>query len=405
MASFLWEGKTKSGENRSGQMDAKSAEEVNQKLKSAGVTPTKVKKKPMVIKFPKLPGLSGVGLKDLVIFTRQFSTMIDAGLPLVQCLEILSTQSENRAMKEVLRGVKENVEGGATFAESLRKYPKVFDDLFVNLVQAGEIGGILDTIMDRLAVYIEKNQRLIKKVKGAMVYPVCIVIVAIAVLLVLLYYVIPVFEKMFSDFGAKQALPGPTQSLIDLSRWMRDNWYFVFGGLFGLIFGTRYFKKTKKGRYLWDKGMLRVPIIGSLLRKVAVAKFTRTLGTMVSSGVPILDALDVVARSAGNKVIEEAIYFTRDKISEGKTMAEPLAESGVFPGMVVQMIAVGENTGALDQMLNKIADFYDEEVDVAVDALTSLMEPLMLVLLGGMVGYFLIAMYLPIFGLAGAISG
>jgi type IV pilus assembly protein PilC len=386
-------------------MDAKNADEVNQRLKNQGVSPSKVKKKATALRLPKLPGFSGVGLKDLVIFTRQFSTMIDAGLPLVQCLEILSTQSDNRALKEVLKGVKENVEGGATFADSLKKYPKVFDDLYVNLIAAGEVGGILDTIMSRLAVYIEKNMRLIKKVKSAMVYPICILIVAVVVLLVLLYYVIPVFEKMFSDFGSKQSLPGPTQGLIDLSRWMRDNYYFVFGGIFGLIFGIRFFKKTKRGRYLWDKLMLKVPVIGGLLRKVAVAKFTRTLGTMVSSGVPILDALEVVARSAGNKVVEEGIFYTREKISEGKTMAEPLAESGVFPGMVIQMIAVGENTGALDQMLSKIADFYDEEVDVAVEALTALMEPLMLVLLGGMVGYFLVAMYLPIFGLAGAVGG
>ncbi|HOX45769.1 MAG TPA: type II secretion system F family protein [Myxococcota bacterium] len=405
MASFTWEGKTKAGEYRSGQMDAKNAEEVNQKLKAQGVTPTKVKGKGIVIRMPKLPGFGGVGTKDLVIFTRQFSTMIDAGLPLVQCLEILSTQSDNTAMKEVLRGVKENVEGGATFADSLRKYPKVFDNLFVNLVQAGEVGGILDTIMNRLAVYIEKNMKLIKKIKGAMIYPICIVVVAIIVMIVMLYYIIPVFEKMFHDFGARAVLPGPTQNLIDLSKWVRTNWYIVFGTLAFIIFGTRYFKKTKKGRYLWDKMMLKVPMIGSLLRKVAVAKFTRTMGTMVSSGVPILDALDIVAKSAGNKVIEEGIYYTREKISEGKTMAEPLAEAGVFPGMVVQMIAVGENTGALDQMLNKIADFYDEEVDVAVEALTSLMEPFMMVLLGGMVGYFMVAMYLPIFGLANAIEG
>jgi type IV pilus assembly protein PilC len=323
---------------------------------------------------------------------------------LVQCLDILATQSESPGLKKVLRAVKEDVESGSTFADALRKHPKVFDELYVNLVAAGEVGGILDTIMSRLAIYIEKNMKLIKKVKGALIYPVCILVVAISVLLILLYYVIPIFEKMFADFGAKQALPAPTQSLIDLSNWMRDNWYFVFGGIAFLIVGTHYFKKWPKGRYLWDKGMLKIPMIGGLLRKVAVAKFTRTLGTMVSSGVPILDALEVVAKSSGNKVIEEGIFYTREKIAEGKTMAEPLAEAGVFPGMVVQMIAVGENTGALDQMLSKIADFYDEEVDVAVDALTSMLEPLMMVLLGGMVGYFLVAMYLPIFGLAGAVG-
>ncbi len=403
MPTFTWEGKTKSGELRNGVMDADSADEAMAKIKAQGITPSKVKKKAIEIKMPSFSS-GGVSMKDLVIFTRQFSTMIDAGLPLVQCLDILSTQSESAGLKAVLRDVKEIVEGGSTFADALRKHPKVFDDLYVNLIAAGEIGGILDTIMSRLATYIEKNLKLIKKVKGAMIYPVCILIVAIVVLLVLLYYVIPVFEKMFADFGSTQALPGPTQNLIDLSQWMRDNWYIVFGSLAFLIIGTHYFKKHPKGRYLWDKGMLKLPLFGSLLRKVAVAKFTRTLGTMVSSGVPILDALDVVAKSAGNKVVEEGIYYTREKISEGKTMAEPLAESGVFPGMVVQMIAVGENTGALDQMLNKIADFYDEEVDVAVDALTSMMEPIMLVGLGGMVGYFLVAMYLPIFNLASAVG-
>jgi type IV pilus assembly protein PilC len=331
--------------------------------------------------------------------------MIDAGLPLVQCLEILSTQAESEGLKRTLKDVKEVVEGGSTFADALKRHPKIFDELYVNLVAAGEVGGILDTIMSRLATYIEKSMKLRKKVKGALFYPICIMVVGIGVLLILLYYVIPVFEKMFADFGSEQSLPAMTQSLIDLSNWMREYWYVVFGVLGGLIIGTHYFKKWPKGRYLWDKGILKLPLFGSLLRKVAVAKFTRTLGTMVSSGVPILDALDVVAKSAGNKVVEEAIYYTREKISEGKTMAEPLAESGVFPGMVVQMIAVGENTGALDQMLSKIADFYDEEVDVAVDTLTSLMEPVMLVFLGGMVGYFLIAMYLPIFSLASAVQG
>jgi len=403
MAAFTWEGMTKTGELRNGVMEAKSADEAMQRIKAQGITPSKVKKKGFEIKLPKLGG-GGVSTKDLVIFTRQFSTMIDAGLPLVQCLEILSTQSDSAGLKRVLREIKEFVEGGATFADALRKHPKVFDELYVNLGGAGEVGGILDTILTRLAAYIEKNQKLVKKVKGAMVYPVCIVIIAFVVLFVLLYYVIPVFEKMFADFGSKQALPAMTQSLIDLSKWMRVNYYLVFGTIFGVIFGTKYFKKWPKGRYLWDKAMLKVPLFGSLLRKVAVAKFTRTLGTMISSGVPILDALEVVAKSAGNKIVEEGVMYTREKISEGKTMAEPLAECGVFPGMVVQMIAVGESTGALDQMLSKIADFYDEEVDVSVDALTSMLEPMMMVLLGGMVGYFLIAMYLPIFSIAGAVG-
>ncbi len=403
MPVFIWEGKSKTGEIRSGSMDAKNADDVTKKLKNQGIVPSKVKKKDAGIKLPGFGG--GVSMKDLVIFTRQFSTMIDAGLPLVQCLEILSSQAESAGLRTVLKSVKETVESGTTFADALRKHPKIFDNLYVNLVAAGEVGGILDTIMNRLASYIEKNQKLIKKVKGALVYPICILIIAIVVLLVLLYWVIPVFEKMFADFGGSQSLPGPTQQLIDLSAWMRLNYLLVFGTIAGVIFGTHYFKKWPKGRYLWDKAMLKLPLFGSLLRKVAVAKFTRTLGPMVSSGVPILDALDVVAKSSGNKIVEEGIYYTREKISEGKTMAEPLAETGVFPGMVVQMIAVGESTGALDQMLGKIADFYDDEVDTAVDALTSLMEPIMLVGLGGMVGYFLVAMYLPIFSLASAVQG
>jgi type IV pilus assembly protein PilC len=405
MASFVWEGKTKAGEVRNGVMDAKNAEEVNQKLKAQGIAPSKVTRKGIVIRLPNLPVIGGVSSKDLVVFTRQFSTMIDAGLPLVQCLEILASQSENPALKKVLLSVKEQVEAGSTFADALKKHPKVFDELYVNLVAAGEVGGILDTILQRLAIYIEKNMKLKKKVRGAMVYPICIVIVAILVLTVLLYYVIPVFKKMFEDFGARAAIPATTQNLIDLSDWMIHNWWIVLIFVVGIPTGVHYFKKWPKGRYLWDKGILKLPLFGPLLRKVAVAKFTRTMGTMVSSGVPILDAMDIVAKSAGNKVVEEAIYFTREKISEGKTMAEPLGETGVFPGMVIQMIAVGESTGALDQMLGKIADFYDEEVDVAVDALTSLMEPFMLVLLGGMVGYFLIAMYLPIFNLASVVQG
>ncbi len=404
MAQFMWEGRTRGGESRSGVLDAKSAAEVEQRIRSMGLTPEKVKRKGIEIKLPRL-SFSGVSLKDLVLFTRQFSTMIDAGLPLVQCLDILSSQADNPVFKKILLEIKETVESGSTFADALKKHPKVFDELFVNLVAAGEVGGILDTILNRLASHMEKSMKLRKKVRGAMVYPICIVIVAVAVLLVLLYYVIPVFEKMFEDFGAKQALPAVTQNIIDFSQWMRHNWYFVFGFLVAVPAGIHYFKKWPRGREMWDSFWLKVPLFGPLFRKVAVAKFTRTLGTMISSGVPILDALDIVAKSAGNKVVEKAVYFAREKISEGKTMAEPLIESKVFPPMVVQMIAVGESTGALDQMLGKIADFYDEEVDAAVEALTSMLEPLMMVLLGGIVGYFLVAMYLPIFNLANVVQG
>ncbi len=403
MADFIWEGKTKAGEPKDGIMEAKNADEVHQRLANMGVTPSKVKRKGFVIRLPKLPGTGGVPTTDLVIFTRQFSTMIDAGLPLVQCLDILGTQSENQNLRKVLMAVKEMVEGGSTFADALRKHPKVFDNLYVNLVSAGEVGGILDTILSRLAVYIEKNVKLVKKVKSAMVYPICILIIALVVLLTLLYYVIPVFQKMFEGFGAKQALPVMTQNLIDLSEWMRENYLLVFGVVIGVPVGIKYFRKHPKGDYYWDKMVLYLPIFGSLIRKVAVAKFSRTMSTMISSGVPILDALEIVAKSSGNRIVEEGIMYAREKISEGKTMAEPLAQTGVFPEMVVSMIAVGESTGALDTMLAKIADFYDDEVDSAVDALTAMLEPMMLVLLGGMVGYFLIAMYLPIFSLAGAV--
>ena len=403
MATFVWQGKLKGGQERSGTMEAKDADMVMKKLRGMAINPTSVKKKAMAFKFA-LPRAGSVPTKDLVIFTRQFSTMIDAGLPLVQCLEILGSQAENPAFKKILLDIKDVVETGSTFAEALGRHPKVFDTLYVNLVRAGEVGGILDTILNRLAVYIEKNMKLKKKIKAAMTYPICIMIIGLVVCLVLLYFVIPVFEKMFADFGKKDALPAATKGLIDLSKWMRANYLLVLGVLFAVPFGIKTFKNHPKGRVLWDRLMLKLPLFGSLLRKVAVAKFTRTLGTMVSAGVPILDALEIVARSAGNTVVERGILYARDKISEGKTMAEPLAECGVFPGMVVQMISVGENTGALDSMLVKIADFYDEEVDVAVDALTSLMEPIMLVFLGGMVGYFLIAMYLPIFSLAGAVG-
>jgi len=404
MPTFIWEAKTKAGESRSGMMDAKSAAEAEQRIKGMGLIPEKVKRKAIEIHLPRL-AFGGVSVKDLVVFTRQFSTMIDAGLPLVQCLDILATQSDNPALKKILLDIKETVESGSTLADALKKHPKVFDDLFVNMVSAGEIGGILDTILNRLAIHMEKSMKLRKKVKGAMVYPICILIVAVGVLLVLLYYVIPVFEKMFADFGSRQALPAVTQNIIDFSQWMRRNWYFVMGFLAGVPVGIHYFKKWPRGREMWDAFWLKVPLFGPLFRKVAVAKFTRTLGTMISSGVPILDALNIVARSAGNKVVEKAVYFAREKISEGKTMADPLMQSKVFPPMVTQMIAVGESTGALDQMLGKIADFYDDEVDATVDALTSMLEPLMLVLLGGMVGYFLIAMYLPIFSLANAVQG
>lgn len=401
MATFIWEGKTASGEIRKGEMDAKTDKEVRNRLMGQQIVASKVRRKMGAIEIT-IPGMGGVGSKDLVVFTRQFATMIDAGLPLVQCLELLASQEPNKVFQKVIYDVKATVETGATFADSLRKHPKVFDQLYINLIAAGEVGGILDTIMNRLAVYIEKDVKLKRKIKGAFTYPIAIAGIAGVVVLLLLGFVIPTFENMFNDFGAE--LPAATQLVIDMSHGFLDNWYLIIGGLIALAVLTMLFLKNDKGRLLWDKASLKAPIFGPLVRKAAVAKFTRTLGTMIASGVPILDGLDIVSKASGNKVIEIAIGYVRDRITEGKNMAEPLMETKVFPPMVVQMIGVGEATGALDTMLNKIADFYEEEVDVAVDNLTALIEPLMMVVIGGIVGSLLIAMYLPIFTIAGNIK-
>jgi type IV pilus assembly protein PilC len=340
--------------------------------------------------------------KDLVIFTRQFATMIDSGLPLVQCLEIQAAQAPNPTLREQLAVVKESVESGVTFADSLKKFPDTFDELFRNLVAAGEIGGILDTILNRLAVFLEKNDKLKRQIKGAMTYPVVVLFVAIIVTAVLLLKVVPSFDKMFADFGG--TLPGPTQLVINMSYWLQSNGLYLFGGVVAFVMGFRMFKKTSKGEYLWHAFILKLPKVGDLVTKVAVARFCRTLGTMVSSGVPILDGLDICSRTAGNRVIENAVLKAKDSISEGRNISEPLMESGVFPEMVCQMISVGENTGALDIMLNKIADFYEDEVDQAVENLTAMIEPIIMVFLGGVVGGFIIAMYLPIFSMANQIQ-
>jgi len=398
---FLWKAKAASGEERTGEMEAASREEVEARLRQSGLVPLKIKKKPTEIHL-RLPGSSGVTRKELVIFTRQFSTMIDAGLPLVQGLEILAAQNENPQFKQVLREVKEKVESGSTFADALRDHPKVFDDLYVQLVQAGEVGGILDTILQRLAVYIEKAEALKRKVKGAMVYPSIVLVVALGVVTVLLLFVTPVFKDMFEAAGGD--LPGPTQLIVDLSEWLRANILYLVAGIVAVVVAFRVFARTKFGRRVIDAGLLKAPIFGDLLRKVAVARFSRTLGTMLSSGVPILDAMNVTAKTAGNVVLEEAIFKVRGKISEGRTIVQPLAEVGVFPQMVVEMIGVGEATGAMDAMLSKIADFYDEEVDSAVSALTSMIEPILIVFMGGIVGFFVAAMYLPIFTMAEAIK-
>jgi type IV pilus assembly protein PilC len=400
---WVWEGKTKTGEIKRGEMEAADQASVLTRLRSMQLTNTKVKKKPIELNLLKfLPGIGGVTQKDLVIFTRQFATMIDAGLPLVQCLDILGNQMDNLAFREVLIKIKNKVESGSTLADALEDHPKVFDTLYTQLVAAGEIGGILDTILNRLAAYIEKNEKLKGKVKGAMVYPSIVLVVAVGVTVVLLLFVTPTFEKMFKDFGG--AMPAPTQFIIDLSQFLQHYIIYMIIGLIAIIIAFRAYLRWPKGREQWDAFTIQSPIFGPLIRKVAVARFTRTLGTMISSGVPILDALDVVTKTAGNKTVEKAIRYTREKISEGKTIVQPLSETKVFPPMVVQMIGVGEATGAMDQMLSKIADFYDDEVDAAVAALTSMIEPVMMVFLGGIVGGFLVAMYLPIFSIAGAIK-
>ena len=398
---FRWTGKTRQGEVRSGEMEATDDAAVRARLAQMGIEPTKVRKKAKDIEI-KIPGFGGVTTKDILVFTRQFSVMIDAGLPLVQALDIIATQADNPAFRKVLFAVKVKVESGSTFADALSDHPKVFDELFVQLVRAGEIGGILDTILQRLGAYIEKNEKLKRRVKGAMVYPSIVLTVAVGVTVVLLAFVTPTFEKMFKDFGG--AMPAPTQFLINLSHGLTENWYWFVGIPIALAVAFKLFTNHPRGKELWHAFILKAPVFGPLIRKVAVARFTRTLGTMLSSGVPILDALDIVAKSAGNKIIEKGVLYVRAKISEGKTIAGPLAETKVFPAMVVQMIGVGEATGAMDAMLSKVADFYDDEVDVGVAALTSMIEPVMMVFLGGVVGGFLIAMYLPIFSIAGNIK-
>jgi type IV pilus assembly protein PilC len=386
-------------------MEASSTSIVESQLKKFGFSNISVKAEGSSkgLSFSFLGGGKNITGKDLVVFTRQFATMIDSGLPLVQCLDILAGQQENRTFKGILYKVKEDVESGSTFADALGKHPKAFDSLYVNLVAAGEVGGILDTILNRLAAYIEKAMKLKKKVKGAMVYPVTIMSIAVVVVGVILIFVIPTFAKMFADFGGE--LPAPTKIVIALSDFLIKFTPLIIAACFGISYAFKKYYATPKGCKTVDTLAIKSPVIGPLIRKVSVAKFTRTLGTMISSGVPIMDGLEIVAKTAGNKVVEEAVYKVRQAISEGKTMTEPLAACGVFPPMVVQMIAVGEATGAMDTMLNKIADFYDDEVDDAVGAMTAMMEPMLMVFLGTTVGGLVVAMYLPIFKLAGAVGG
>ncbi|MBI4949017.1 MAG: type II secretion system F family protein [Deltaproteobacteria bacterium] len=406
MPTFVYTGKTAAGEMKKGELQAANLAQATAALRRQAIVPASINQKKaggFALKI-KIPGLGGgVKTKDLVVFSRQFATMIDAGLPLVQCLDILASQQENPEFKRVLFDVKGAVEGGSTFADSLRKHPKVFDELYVNLIAAGEVGGILDTILNRLSGFLEKNEKLKGKIKGAMTYPTAVIVIACLVVAGLLLWVVPIFEEMFAGFG--QALPAPTQVVVNLSRALQYYWYLIIGAIVGIGVALNRIYKVPKGRKVMDALFLKIPVVGDLIRKTAVARFTRTLGTMLSSGVPILEGLEIVSKTSGNVIIEEAIMKARMSLSQGKTLAEPLIETKVFPGMVTQMISVGESTGALDTMLTKIADFYEEEVDAAVDALTSLIEPMLMAFLGIVVGGLVIALYLPIFQIAGAAAG
>lgn len=404
MPEFSWEAKNRTGETRKGSMEAANEAAVQQRLSQQQLTPVKIRRKSALetIKF----GAGGsVKIKEMVTFTRLFSTMINAGLPIVRCLDILAGQQSNAYFKGILMDVKSQVENGSTFSESLRRHPAAFDDLFVNLVNAGEVGGILDSIMARLSIYIEKRSKLVSQVKGALTYPVIVIFIAIGVMVVLMTFVIPAFENMFKNFGGgRESLPWITRMMLELSEgFITWSWLIALIGVV-LAFSWIQFYRNPKGRKTVDRLLLRMPIMGNVMEKVSVARFTRTLGTLLQSGVPILDALQICSRTAGNVIIQEGIMDVRQAVSEGQNMVEPLLKSGVFPEMVIQMISVGEQTGALDQMLNKIADFYEEETDVAVAALTSSLEPILMVGIGGLVGTVLVAMYLPIFSLAGNVK-
>ncbi|MBP7765247.1 MAG: type II secretion system F family protein [Deltaproteobacteria bacterium] len=401
MPVFLWEGTTKKDEVKKGEMEAADELAVRTLLRRQGFKSIEVRKKPKDL-LEYVPLLAGrVKEKDVVVFCRIFSTMINAGLPLIQCLDLLAQQEQNKAFAKIIRTVKEDIEGGTSLTDALKKHPKVFDELFVNLIAAGEAGGILDVVLGRLSNYLEKALKLKRKVKSAMTYPIAVLVISFAVVALLLLKVIPVFQKMFESSGSE--LPGPTAMVIAMSQFAQDYWWVVALIIVAAGFAFHQFYRTQKGRWAVDSAILKAPVFGPVMKKVAVAKFSRTMATMMSSGVPILEGLSIVSKTAGNVVVEDALLKTRQSISEGQSIAEPLSATGIFPPMVVQMIAVGEATGALDSMLNKIADFYDDEVDAAVEAMTSLLEPVMMVFLGGIVGGMIVAMYLPIFKLASVV--
>ena len=399
MPTFLWEGKTAQGKIMKGDIEAPNVEAVFTALRERRIRPiaNRIREKNTGLdRQINIPGFGeSVKPKDISLFTRQFAIMIDAGLPIVQCLDILTEQSSSKLLRNTIRTIKKDVEGGATLANALKKHSKIFDDLYVNMVEAGETGGVLNTILNRIALFIEKASRLKKKVKGAMIYPCSIVAVAVIVVAILLIFVIPVFAELFGSMG--KALPAPTQITINISNWFIAYWLYMSFGIAGVVASIRIYYQTPQGRMKIDAALLRLPIFGDLLRKVAVARFSQNMSILLTSGVPILDGLAITARTAGNKVVEKAIMDSRISISQGKTVAEPLRESKIFPPMVCQMVAIGENTGGLDTMLKKIGEFYEEEVDDAVANLTALMEPLIMVVLGVILGGLVISMYLPIF--------
>ena len=402
---FKWTGKTPKGTVQQGEMSAETREDVIAALRKQGIIPTIVaEKKASALNLGAFKRGKKIKDRDIIVFTRQFASMYNAGIPIVQGLDIMSKQTENKTLREIIGKVKGDVESGTTLADSMKKYPKAFDDLYVNLVAAGEQGGVLDSVLQRLAVYIEKAMKLKKKVKGAMIYPAVVMFVAAMVIAIIMIFVIPIFAKVFGEMGV--ALPLPTQMVVGLSNFLSGiGGLILFAVIVGSIFALRQYRSTAGGRMVTDKLFLKIPVIGELIRKVAVARFSRTLGTLISSGVPILDGLDICAKSAGNKVVEKVVYEVKKDVASGKTVSEPLAKSDVFPPMVVQMISVGESTGSLDQMLSKIADFYDDEVDNTVQNLTVLLEPALMVFLGTVIGFIVIALYLPIFKLGSVVSG
>ena len=399
---FVWKGRTPAGEILSGELAAENKQELINQLRRRRILITSVAPKSAVSKEIRLRK-PRVSTKELSVFTRQFATMINAGLPLVQCLGILSQQADNPFFKKKIHEVMTDVETGMTLAEAMGKHPNIFSRLYINMVEAGESGGVLDTIFQRLAVYLEKAEALKRKVKGAMTYPAIVLFVAVGATTFMLLFIIPTFAKMFSDFGGE--LPLPTKIVLGLSHFMRSWWWLMAASIVGTVLSLKSYYKKEQGRRTLDRIMLRSPVLGNVIRKAAVARFTRTLGTLISSGVPILEGLEITARTAGNAVVEAAILKTRGSISEGNTIAEPLKSCEVFPPMVTQMVAVGEETGALDEMLSKIADFYEDEVDAAVEAMTAVIEPAMIIIMGVLVGGMLVAMYLPMFKLVSVISG